>query len=409
MSEQQGEITKEAFDFDLHIDESDVAKMTKVGLAALIARKALMNQDARSLPKKTLLPPEAILANKQSEMMEHITVRFEKDRVQFIYHKFPKKHVVAEILVSEMQPSMTAFFKSKDKEFFKNYFKIAGNRESITKTATGEKMEKLAVTKNNASTLFLKSDISPIAYFKAMFGKYKSTFLQMDTEILVKKIELDFSLDPFPINTNALGKIFFIQNINANSKTFESPFAFEKLIRSFNDQPFDFFVKQADSITPTEIAYTLHCANEVTPNVEIYKLFTKDVVVFLAERLYEKGCHMFWPLEVSSGAGQLDFYRSINTEIARLSITGETGEGDKLKFSENLKHILTQAKDLYSAYRKGDLDIDSLKTNIAALKAKDLYVGNQVMAQVFLNVGMDAYIQDAKKKIAEQLAAYSLK
>ena len=403
------ELNKKAFDFELKVDDSDVNKAIKLGIAALIAKKTLLDSDANRLPVKTKAIPHEIVMAKTEKMADKVFPKFEENSVKFVYPKFPRNHVIYEINIDDMNPSMKVFFKSKDKEFFKNWFKTQAVSTMFTKTASEEEMEKIATTKNNASTLFLKSDISPICYFKSMFGKYKSTFLKMDAEILVKKIETDFSLEKFPINSIALNKILFIQNINANSKTFESPFAFEKLIRAFNSKPFDFFVKQSDGITPVEIAYTLHLANEVTPGLDIYKLFSKDTILFMAQKLYESDCLMFWPLEVSKGSGQLDLYRAINTEIARLLMTSDTGEADKLSISNDLKEILTKSKDIYSEFKQGNIGIDTVKTNIDAFKAQNLYIGNQIAAQVHLNVSMDTYIKNAKAVTNEQLQAYSLK
>ena len=405
------ELKKEAFNFELEANEDDVKRIAKAGIAALVAKRMLEKHETDNLPKVPRLSPEEIVTQKVEKMANKIIVKFEKKRVAFFYPKRFSHIEVAEILVDKMNPTFRSFFKKKDKEFFKNWFKTQSFKEALMKVASDEsaEMEKIAISKNNASTMFLRSDISPICYFKAMFAKYKSSFLALDAEILIKKIEIDFALDPFPINDIALGKIFWIQNINSNPKTFESPFAFEKMIRAFNDKPFDFFVKQHEDITPTEIAYALNIANEVAPAMNVYKAINQDVIKFLAERLYSSDCWMFWPLEVSKGDGQLDLYRAINTEIARLIVNEDNSEENKLKIAEKMKEILNRSKELYTAYRNGSMDMDLLKSNISALETQNIYIGKKVMFQVYLNIGMDAYIKNAKANTAEQLKAYALK
>lgn len=405
------ELKKEAFNFELEANEDDVKNLAKAGIAALVAKRMLDKHDTDNLPKVPRLSPEEIIAQKTDKMASKIIVKFEKTRVVFLYPKAFSRVEVAEILVNKMNPTFRSFFKKKDKEFFKNWFKTQSFKEALTKVASDEsaEMEKIAISKNNASTMFLRSDISPICYFKAMFAKYKSSFLNLDAEILLKKIEIDFALDPFPINDIALGKIFWIQNINSNTSTFESPFAFEKLIRAFNDKPFDFFTKQHEDITPTEIAYALSLANEVAPAMNVYKIISQDVIKFLAERLYHRDCAMFWPLEASKGEGQLDLYRAINTEIARLIVNEDSGEENKLNTAEKMKEVLTRSKELYTAYRNGSMDMDLLKSNIHALETQNIYVGKKVMFQVYLNIGIDEYIKNAKVTTDEQLKAYALK
>lgn len=404
------ELKKEAFNFELDVNDDDVKNLAKAGIAALVAKRILQKNDANNLPKVQRLSPEKVVAKKTEKMANKVIIKFEKKRVVFLYPKLLSHVEVAEIAVEKMNPTFRSFFKKRDKEFFKNWFKTQSFREALMKVASDEsaEMEKIAISKNNASTMFLRSDISPICYFKAMFSKYKSSFLEIDAEILLKKIEIDFALDPFPINDIALGKIFWIQNINSNMKTFESAFAFEKLIRAFNDKPFDFFIKQHEDITPTEIAYALSIANEVAPAMNVYKVINKDVIKFIAERLHSRDCAMFWPLEVSKGEGQLDLYRAINTEIARLIVNEDSGEENKLNTAEKMKDVLTRAKELYTAYRNGSMDMDLLKSNLKALETQNMYIGKKVMFQVYLNIGIDAYIKNAKANTEEQLKAYAL-
>lgn len=403
-------INKEAFNFELNINENDTKKLIKAGIATLVAKRALEKRESNELPKVQPLTSDEIVAKKTAEMADKVIVKFTSKGVAFFYPKLVSKVKVAEMPVEKMNPTFRSFYKKKDKKFFLNWFKSQSLQDVFTKIASDEsqEMEKIAISKNNASTMFLRSDISPICYFKAMFKKYKSSFLKLDAEVLVKKIELDFALDPFPINDIALGKIFWIQNINANTSTFETPFAFEKLVRAFNDMPFDFFVNQHQDITPTDIAQALSIANEVAPGVNVYRVIGPDVIKFIAERLYDRGCEMFWPLEVSKGDGQLDLYRAINTEIARLVINADSGEENKLVTSEKMKEVLTKAKDLYSGYRDGGMDMDLLKNNLKALEIQDPYIGKKVMFQVYLNIGMDAYIKNAKANTEEQLKAYAL-
>lgn len=405
------EMNKEAFNFELNINENDAKKMVKAGVATLAAKMVLDRKKSRELPTVRKLSAEEVVEKKTKQMAEKIIVKFEKDKVVFLYPKLASRVKVAEIHRSKMNMTFLSFYKKKDKEFFKNWFKAQSFQDAFTKIASDEssEMEKVAISKNNASTMFLRSDISPVCYFKAMSRKYKSSFLNLDAEVLLKKIEIDFGLDPFPINDIALGKLFWIQNINSNTNTFESPFAFEKLIRAFNDKSFDFFVSQHEDITPTEIAYTLNILSQVTPDISVYKVINADVIKFIAERLYSRGCEMFWPLEVSKGEGQLDLYRSINTEIARLVINADSGEENKLNTSEKMKNVLIKSKDLYTAYRNGSMDMDLLKSNIKALEIQDIYTGKKVMFQVYLNIGMDAYIKNAKVNTEEQLKAYALK
>lgn len=404
------ELKKEAFNFELDVNDDDVKNLAKAGIAALVAKRILQKNDANNLPKVQRLSPEEVVAKKTEKMANKVIIKFEKKRVVFLYPKLLSNVEVAEIAVEKMNPTFRSFFKKRDKEFFKNWFKTQSFREALMKVASDEsaEMEKIAISKNNASTMFLRSDISPICYFKAMFSKYKSSFLEIDAEILLKKIEIDFALDPFPINDIALGKIFWIQNINSNMKTFESAFAFEKLIRAFNDKPFDFFIKQHEDITPTEIAYALSIANEVAPAMNVYKVINQDVIKFIAERLHSRDCAMFWPLEVSKGEGQLDLYRAINTEIARLIVNEDSGEENKLNTAEKMKDVLTRAKELYTAYRNGSMDMDLLKSNLKALETQNMYIGKKVMFQVYLNIGIDAYIKNAKANTEEQLKAYAL-
>ena len=404
------ELKKEAFNLELDVNDDDVKNLAKAGIAALVAKRILQKNDANNLPKVQRLSPEEVVAKKTEKMANKVIIKFEKKRVVFLYPKLLSHVEVAEIAVEKMNPTFRSFFKKRDKEFFKNWFKTQSFREALMKVASDEsaEMEKIAISKNNASTMFLRSDISPICYFKAMFSKYKSSFLEIDAEILLKKIEIDFALDPFPINDIALGKIFWIQNINSNMKTFESAFAFEKLIRAFNDKPFDFFIKQHEDITPTEIAYALSIANEVAPAMNVYKVINQDVIKFIAERLHSRDCAMFWPLEVSKGEGQLDLYRAINTEIARLIVNEDSGEENKLNTAEKMKDVLTRAKELYTAYRNGSMDMDLLKSNLKALETQNMYIGKKVMFQVYLNIGIDAYIKNAKANTEEQLKAYAL-
>ena len=404
------ELKKEAFNFELDVNDDDVKNLAKAGIAALVAKRILQKNDANNLPKVQRLSPEEVVVKKTEKMANKVIIKFEKKRVVFLYPKLLSHVEVAEIAVEKMNPTFRSFFKKRDKEFFKNWFKTQSFREAFIKVASDEsaEMEKIAISKNNASTMFLRSDISPICYFKAMFSKYKSSFLEIDAEILLKKIEIDFALDPFPINDIALGKIFWIQNINSNMKTFESAFAFEKLIRAFNDKPFDFFIKQHEDITPTEIAYALSIANEVAPAMNVYKVINQDVIKFIAERLHSRDCAMFWPLEVSKGEGQLDLYRAINTEIARLIVNEDSGEENKLNTAEKMKDVLTRAKELYTAYRNGSMDMDLLKSNLKALETQNMYIGKKVMFQVYLNIGIDAYIKNAKANTEEQLKAYAL-
>ena len=117
---------------------------------------------------------------------------------------------------------------------------------------------------------------------------------------------------------------------------------------------------------------------------------------------------MFWPLEVSKGEGQLDLYRAINTEIARLIVNEDSGEENKLNTAEKMKDVLTRAKELYTAYRNGSMDMDLLKSNLKALETQNMYIGKKVMFQVYLNIGIDAYIKNAKANTEEQLKAYAL-
>ena len=404
------ELKKEAFNFELDVNNDDVRNLAKAGIAALVAKRVADTHSADNLPKIPKRSPEETVEKKTEQMVNKIIVKFEKKRVVFLYPKLLSKIEVAQIPVEKMNATLRSFYKKKDKEFFKNWFKVQSFKDAFDKIAAdeSEEMEKVAISKNNASTMFLRSDISPVCYFKAMFAKYKSSFLKLDAEILLKKIELDFSLDPFPINDIALGKIFWIQNINSNTKTFESPFAFEKLIRAFNSKPFDFFIEQHEDITPTEIACTLSIANEVAPAMNVYKVIHQDVIKFLAERLYDRGCEMFWPLDVSKGEGQLDLYRAINTEIARLIVNEDSSEENKLRTADRLKEVLTKSKDLYMAYRD-HMDMDLLKSNLKALELQDIYLGKRVMFQVYLNISIDAYIKNARANTDDQLKAYALK
>lgn len=410
-------MNKEAISFELNISENGTKKLVKAGVAAALAKRVLEKQRSRDLPKVPLLSPEQILEKKTDKMAEKVIVKFTKQGVEFLYPKLASKVKVAEIPLKKMNMTFLSFYKKKDKRFFKNWFKSQSFHEALVKVASDEseemememEMEKVAISKNNASTMFLRSDISPVCYFEAMSKKYKSSFLKLDAEVLLKKIEIDFELDPFPINDIALGKIFWIQNLNSNTNSLESPFAFEKIIRAFNDKPFDFFMSQKEDITPTEIAQTLSLLSQVVPSVSVYKTINADVIKFLAERLYDKGCEMFWPLEVTKSEGQLDLYRAINTEIARLVINTDSSEKNKLNTSEKMKETLTKSRDLYMSYRSSGEDMDLLKNNLKALEVQDVYLSKKVMFQVYLNISIDAHIKNAKANTGEQLKAYALK
>ena len=50
-----------------------------------------------------------------------------------------------------------------------------------------------------------------------------------------------------------------------------------------------------------------------------------------------------------------------------------------------------------------------MKSNLKALEIQDVYLAKRVLLQVYLNIGMDAYIKNAKANTEEQLKAYALK
>lgn len=298
-------------------------------------------------------------------------------------------NVLGQLNTLSMSPESFKKFKNEDKEYFKDLFLKESKKSGLVKKAS--------VTASSVEDLFTKSDMPAKAYYCLLNNKFKTEWLDYDTEYLIKAIETAFNLTK-PISTMALDKIFMIQNICNNLDCLKNSFLFEKACRTLNNKPIDFEDFEY-GLTIGEIVNALQILDELTPDNDIFDDLSEEVMTYITKSLVLSDCRCVYPnRKIISSELEDKFFKTLNNDITYRWATLNIVEVKYQKIIQPLVNaILTEI-------RKNGV-IDSQETNsiidkmISKFRIKNQRVINLTRDNVINNLAVDIMLDTVEKDV----------
>jgi hypothetical protein len=347
-------------------------------------------------------------------LKNNVKIGFFPDRVIFVVDG----KIVSSLPVISMNEEGFVHFEKKDTDFFKSFF-VKEVRKGIArlndKFPSPIKQEKTAEEKLDEQNIFVNNNVHPVVYFLLMTAKYGYEWVDFDAASLVQIIEKDFCLSR-PIGDIPLNKILSVKVASNGDVAYTSRHAFEKVIRSFNNKPIDFFARETQDLDLEDFVFGLDVLNRVTPYDNTYDNFSPEVYDYMVKILADKGNYI-WGVNVSGTSEEVQFITLLNYSLlSELNkrftelISNSTKKNDiirenELIFNTSLQLISMVQKQLLSDPKTnvGDFVRGILNSSFA-----DKNVAEVIIRQVVKNIVLDAELDKREQMLINQLTDLGL-
>jgi len=370
------------------------------------------SSDIRSLQGKYLSP--SYLANR-------VKVGFLPDRVIFIVDN----KVISSLLAMDMNSEAFDYFEKQNEKFFTDYFsqeakkgikRMKGKLPSNSDIMRQEKKAAEEKSKDNSiKTIFDRTDIHPVVYYKMLTEKYGTRWINWDVSALIKVLEQDFDLVEGMADA-PFNKILSIHSVNNNLYPFSNYHVFEKIIRAFSGKPIDFLEREVEDLEPEDIALGLDIVDAITPKADTYKNFSSDVINYIIDNLIDKDCRVFIPISLfSDSKSRAEFFQHLNEYLLDgfngqdiVAIDDDRELSKSIQENEIIHHV---AMNILLRSRSAKDDISKAKlirTEIAKREENEL-IKNIIDIQVVKGALTDRLLLNSMLTFKEQLLFYNLK
>lgn len=345
----------------------------------------------------------------------NLKVGFFPDRVIFSVDG----KLISTLLVTSMNEEGFDNFQKRNIDFFKNYFKQSVKKGMARLNANGQLstgQEKTAAEDAiTMSDIFVRNDISPIVYFLLLTSKYGHEWVNFDNTALISIIEKDFYLTR-SIGDIPLNKIYSVKVANISDTIYESRHAFEKVIRSVNNKPIDFFVRENTDLNLEDFVFGLDIINRVTPYDNIYDNFSPEVYDYMVKVLANREIYA-WTVNVTGTEEENQFITMLNysllTELNKKFTALLTNEKEISDISKGNQFILEMTLELYpqvlaQSNQYPDSDVGIICRNILASNGISNEYAEIITRQIVRNVVLDRQLDVREENLKQVLAQLGL-
>ena len=352
-----------------------------------------------------------------SYLLGRLKIAYFPDRVLFIVDN----KVILTLPSSDMTPDEFDLFKKQDSRYFRKWFEKElreGNQflkmEKKAEQTAGEEQQELEELILDPSTLFEMTSVNPVIYLLLLNKKYGQEWMTFEPAALMKMLEDDYQIKD-GITDVVLNKIMSIRACNASFSPYETPHAFEKVIRSFNSLPVDWFETETTDIGMPEIAYGLETFDLVTPDDDTYDNFSQDVFNYIIDLLQQTNCVFFLPNKNSIKSPlHENFYKFLNdylldanNESSTTNIDDLSEQAKMIAQNELLQRLVSEVLSDIRANGDYTLDDKKLLANILSSEGTPEML-DVIKSQVMQNIEVDAYMAREIKMLEAQLNLYGL-
>lgn len=350
-------------------------------------------------------------------ILGRLKVAYFPDRVLFVVDN----KVIMTFHSSEMTPDEFDLFKKQDSRYFRKWFEKEvreGNQflniEKKAEQAVATEQQEMEELVLDPSVLFTMNAVNPVIYLLLLNKKYTQEWLTFEPVPLIKMIENDFGVAD-GLSDAVLNKIMSIRTCNSSLTPYEVPHAFEKVIRSFNNLPINWFAEESSDIGLPEIAFGLEAFDLVTPDDDTYDNFSQEVFTYIVNLLQQNNCVFFLPNKNSIKSPlHEDFYKQLNKYL--LDANNETSTSGIEDLSEQARIIaqneilqLLTEEVLLSIRESGEYNLDDKMLLATIISSEgDPSLLSVIKSQVLQNIEVDDYMASHMRMMDAQLDIYGL-
>jgi hypothetical protein len=342
----------------------------------------------------------------------HLQIGFMPDRVMFVVDNM----VVTQLPLMSMNEEGFAAFNRNDKNYFKDLFKTEMNgrlKEQKEKKTLNDELSKHASVMSGIKDIFTRDDVHPKIYHLELTKTFGDSWIKFDPEVLIKEIEEQYGLTE-PIADVPLNKIWCAQLINKSMEPFTNYHVFEKCVRSFNDKPIDFTMRE-NNVDLGEIVFGLKIMQDLTPADDIYDNFSEAVFDYLADTLVKNNYRIAYPEFILNSDFETEFYRMLNDTMIDLwnTATVEDLKGDRAAAikKENryiASTIIKLVGTLRDAAKYNPDEIDKIVNQVNEKVHFEDHIKNIVSINVKDNIAVDVYLQYKDDLLTQQREMYNV-
>lgn len=253
--------------------------------------------------------------------------------------------------------------------------------------------------------LFLREDIHPKVYFIFMNKEFGDDWLSWDFDTLETMIKINYNVDK--INDIALNKLTFIITLFNSDSPITGYHTFEKLVRTFNNKPFDFNVRESN-ISLAEIVNTLRIATDILADKDdnIYDDLSEHVLGYITEVLVEQNYRVC--VQKTRSKMESDFWGLVNVELTELwskRLPEGLFDTEKDNSASECLFIQKAVKKVCEKFKLADTaQISAYIDSINPHKGDDgLILKNIIVDNAVLSMAVDSYLENLEKIKEDQI------